>query len=235
MKDNTIAEQHQKTKTDKKAQKTGGAGYYDFCRFDIIALITQKETEPISVLEIGCSGGGTLAKIAEVWQGAEVKGIEIVPEIAEYAQAKGLDVICRDIENAELPYEKEHFDYLIMADVLEHLREPEDTLLNMLKYLKKGGSFLCSIPNIQHASIINDLMQGKFEYTDAGILDRTHIRFFTLHSIRQLLSNVNLTTEHLQGVTWTSDGILLTDVMGEGTDSKKLFEFQQYLASAKKS
>jgi len=220
----------------KKSQpsKVNLAGYYDFCRYDILAMITHNESSPINILEIGCSGGGTLAKIKDVWKNSSVKGIEIVPEIAEVGKNKGLDVICCNIEEAELPYEKESFDYIILADVIEHLREPEEVLKIILLYLKKGGSFLCSVPNIQHITIINNLIKGKFEYTDSGILDKTHLRFFTLHSIRQLFDSIGTKIEILQGITWSTNGPVLTDIMNEPIDSEKLYTFQQILLSAKK-
>jgi SAM-dependent methyltransferase/GT2 family glycosyltransferase len=223
-----------KKKKEKELKAVDKTGYYAASRFDIMALITHKETEPISVLEIGCSGGGTLATISQLWQNSTVKGIEIVPEIAEMAQSRGLDVICCNIENTHLPYEEESFDYIIAADVLEHLREPEEVLRDLLPYLKKGGSFLCTLPNVQHVTVVNDLMKGKFEYTDAGILDRTHLRFFTLHSTRQLFTNAGLTIECLHGITWATGGPIMTDAINEAIDSKKLFEYQQFLISAKK-
>jgi len=215
-------------------EKIDSFGYYDFCRFDVIALITHTEIEPISVLEIGCSSGGTLAKITDIWKNAIVKGVEIVPDIATIAQNRGLDVICRNIENDELPYEMESFDYIIIADVIEHLYDPDKVLQELLLYMKKGGKYLCSVPNIQHISIVNDLMKGKFEYVDAGILDKTHIRFFTLHSVKQLFSRLNMVIEFIQGVTWSMQGPLLTDIINEEITSQKLFEFQQILISARK-
>jgi SAM-dependent methyltransferase len=223
-----------KKKSAKTLQAVDLMGYYERCRLDIIALITHNENVPISVLEVGCSGGGTLATITNIWKNSCVKGVEIVPEIAEIAQNRGLDVICCNIEDTHLPYEEESFDYTILADVLEHLREPEEALKELLPYLKKGGSVLCSLPNIQHVTIINNLMKGKFEYTDSGILDRTHIRFFTLHSIKELFTNAGLVIEYLQGVIWAMEGLQLTDVINEATDSRKLLEFQQFLISAKK-
>ena len=223
-----------KRNKEKKLKAVEIRGYYEFCRLDIIALITHKETEPISVLEIGCSGGGTLAKITDIWKEASVKGVEIVPEIAKIAQDRGLDVICCNIEDTHLPYEEESFDYIITADVLEHLREPEDVLKGLLPYLKKSGSVLCSLPNIQHISIIKNLMKGKFEYTDSGILDKSHLRFFTMHSTRELFANVGLSIEVLQGSTWTGEGVLLTDIINEAADSKQMYEFLQFLISAKK-
>jgi len=223
-----------KKKEAKKAEKIESFNYYDLCRFDLLAMITHDESAPISVLEVGCSTGKTLEMIRDTWVNASVRGVELVPEIAEEAKKRGLDVLCCNVEEVELPFEKESFDYIILGDVVEHLREPEETLLDLLEFLKKGGSVLCSVPNVMHGSVVNNLIKGKFEYVDAGILDKTHLRFFTLHSVRQLFSNINMKIEMLLGNTWTSNGADLTDIYNEEIDSEKLFTFQQILVSARK-
>ena len=72
---------------------------------------------------------------------------------------------------------------LLYTSVLEHLHDPERILQKLLPYLKADGSILCSVPNILNRHVISDLLRGKLEYQDAGILDRTHLRFFTMDSI----------------------------------------------------
>lgn len=98
----------------------------------------------------------------------------------------------------ELPYDNGQFDYIILADVIEHLHDPEETLARLIPYLKKDGSFLCSIPNMMHISVISPLLQGRFDYTDAGICDKTHLRFFTLDSILKLFQK-HMTIEKMAG------------------------------------
>lgn len=97
--------------------------------------------------------------------------------------ANYLDIRQGNIETMQIPYEKDTFDYIILADVLEHLHDPERILQKLLPYLKADGSILCSVPNILNRHVISDLLRGKLEYQDAGILDRTHLRFFTMDSI----------------------------------------------------
>ena len=209
-------------------------GYYDTCQLSLIALITHKEHDPICILEIGCAGGATLHKITETWPRSYVKGVELIPEIADIARNRGLDILCCDVEETDLPYEKESFDYILLGDVIEHLRYPKEAMLKLYSLLKQGGCFICSIPNIQHYSILNDLMKGKFEYVDAGILDRTHLRFFTMYSVRQLFLQINTNIECLFGITWLQGSISLTDIINEETESQKLYEFQQFLLRARK-
>lgn len=103
-------------------------------------------------------------------------GIELNENSASIASLVA-DVIPYNVENGDLPYPQKSFDYIIFGDVLEHLYDPWKTLENMHRLLKPGGKILASIPNIMHYSVINELLDGKWKYADAGILDRTHVRF----------------------------------------------------------
>ena len=172
--------------------------YYTWARREMIQLITHNPEQPIKVLEVGCGMGATLAKIQYLWQRSEVCGIEIAERVAEIG-ANYLDIIQGDIETMEIPYLEEQFDYIILADVLEHLYEPERAIKRLIPYLKRGGAFLCSVPNIMHVSALLPLLQGQFDYQEAGILDRTHIRFFTLDSITKLFQACGLEIEALTG------------------------------------
>jgi SAM-dependent methyltransferase len=88
------------------------------------------------------------------------------------------------------PYRRE-FDYIVFADVLEHLRDPAAVLRRCLPALKETGKIIISVPNIANWIIRLSLLFGKFDYMDRGILDRTHLRFFTLRSLKQLMSEVS--------------------------------------------
>lgn len=138
------------------------------------------------VLEVGCSTGYVSSKLKE--NNCQVYGIELEQNDAEIAREHCVDVLNIDIEKTEtLPYAPEQFDVIIFGDVLEHLRSPE-TILNKLKqYLKAGGYIVVSLPNITYWSIRMKILMGKFEYTDNGILDSTHVRFFNYKSAIELL------------------------------------------------
>jgi len=136
------------------------------------------------VLEIGCATGTMSKRLAQ--NGCEVIGIEIDEDSAKIAKNYCKDVLISDIETiGHLPYHD--FDFILLLDVLEHLRSPLESLINLKVYLKKGGSIIVSIPNVANWRVRWNLLFGRFEYTEYGILDRTHLRFFNENSARELL------------------------------------------------
>lgn len=173
--------------------------YYSQARTDIVGMVDCSEDVDIHVLEVGCGLGATLGRIQFQYPLAHVYGMELVPEVAQSGSC-GLNIVQGDIERDEFPYKDIKFDYIILADVLERLHEPEQILLQLKRYLKEGGAFLCSIPNLMNLSVIYPLLQGKFEYAETGILDRTQLRFFTLDSILGLFSRCGLCIENLQAL-----------------------------------
>jgi GT2 family glycosyltransferase len=116
------------------------------------------------------------------------------PEAARLARGKLAAVIHANVESLEfLPYPEGYFDCITTGDVLEHLVDPEAVLARLLKYLSPQGVLVCSIPNIRHQSVLLDLaVNGRWQYQDEGLLDRTHLRFFTLIEIRQMLERLGL-------------------------------------------
>lgn len=160
--------------------------YSAFIRYEIIGLIDRpNKEEMIRVLEVGCACGGTLLEIKNQYKNADLFGIELNENSAKIARTFA-NVKAENIENENLNYAEKYFDYIIFADVLEHLYDPGKVLTNLKKYLKDDGKVLASIPNVMHYSVIRNLINGRWYYEDAGILDRTHIRFFTLTEINNL-------------------------------------------------
>lgn len=187
-----------KNNLDKFKQKWGFSfPYYTKANQQIISLINRDKESSIRVLEVGCGGAATLAGIQYLYPNAEVKGIELVEEVVRLNRGQ-TDVIQGNIETMQLPYDEKYFDYIIFGDVLEHLYEPEAVLCKMKPYLREGGQFLCSIPNIMHTSALLPLLKGEFRYQKAGILDRTHIRFFTLDSIWGMLHKCGLVPTNIK-------------------------------------
>jgi 2-polyprenyl-3-methyl-5-hydroxy-6-metoxy-1,4-benzoquinol methylase len=159
-------------------------GYFNATRWTLIKFVEGSNNR---ILEVGCGSGNTGQALKKEGKAKEVIGVEIESEIAKEAGNKLDQVISGDIEVIDLPFEKEFFDYIIVADVLEHLRDPWETLINLKYYLKERGYVIASIPNIRNWRILRDLIfRGKWEYTKAGILDNTHLRFFTKKSIIEL-------------------------------------------------
>lgn len=170
--------------------------YYSIERTEIISLISQGKEEEFSVLEIGCGSGATLHKIQELYPRAKVYGIEIEEDVVRENPYR-LNLIAGNIEQMELPYQKASFDYIIFADVLEHLYDPEGALIKVKPYLKSRGFVISSIPNILHSSVMFPLLRGRFSYRNSGILDRTHLRFFTIAEIKQLLHDTGYTLDQI--------------------------------------
>jgi len=170
--------------------------YYHNIRPEVIGLIPA---EAVRVLEIGCAAGAMGRNLKEQRPEVEVVGVELNPQAAELARDRLDAVICGDIEEFEfLPYPHEYFDCITFGDVLEHLRDPEALLKRLLPYLHPDGVLICSIPNIRHQSVMLNLMvNGRWEYQDEGLLDRTHIHFFTLAEIRVMMDRLGLDMEQV--------------------------------------
>ncbi len=158
--------------------------YFSHQRRDIAALFPK---EARKVLDIGC-GTGALGKIIKV-NGAEVVGVE-KDEVSCGIAKECLDkVLCLDAERDELPFEDGYFDCIIYGDILEHFYDPWAALKKHKRFLKEGGFVLASIPNIKYYKILIRLFAGTWDYVDAGMLDKSHIRFFTLINIKELFEN----------------------------------------------
>jgi len=138
------------------------------------------------VLEVGCSTG-YFTKILKDF-GNEVYCIEIDREAAKLAEKHCNSIVIGDIEDLNLEYhfKEKFFDVVLFGDVLEHLKDPERVLRKIKGFLKDDGYVVASIPNIAHGDVILNLMAGKFDYRPLGLLDKTHLRFFTLRSIKEM-------------------------------------------------
>ena len=143
------------------------------------------------VLEFGCSSGYMTRYLKEELS-CEVHVLEIDAEAVENARPYSVDCFVGDIESyGWVEYWKDKkFDVITFADVLEHLRNPESVLRQCKGLLRTGGEILISIPNISHNGVIADLLNNRFTYSTHGLLDTTHIRFFTKSSFEDLLENL---------------------------------------------
>ena len=140
------------------------------------------------VLDAGCNKGYLCKEFRN--NGCSAVGIEADAESAEFARQFCDKVITADLEQLkELPYPDNYFDAMVFADILEHLKDPSLTLRWLKKYLKPEGLIIVSLPNIARLDIRLKLLLGKFDYEDAGIMDKTHLRFFTLSSAKKLIQS----------------------------------------------
>ena len=163
--------------------------YFDTIRWDLLRFVKPGKNV---ILELGCGSGKTGEALKKEAKAEAVVGIELIPEIADKARGSLDQVIVGDIEILvrELSFAPETFDYLIAGDVLEHLKDPWCVLAMLRRFLKLGGHVIASIPNIRHWRILRDLIfQGEWQYGDADILDKTHLRFFTKKSIVQMFKS----------------------------------------------
>lgn len=168
------------------------AGYYGRTRGDLLGLVPP--LPPGSrVLELGCGEGALGAALRQ--RGLEVHGVEIVPAAAERAR-EVLDRVWNvDIEQTELDYPDGHFALLLCGDVLEHLRDPWQVLRRLRRLLAADGVLLVSVPNLQYFPVVVGLLRGRFEYRESGVLDRTHLRFFTRREARRLFEISGFTVD----------------------------------------
>ncbi|MBI5890598.1 MAG: class I SAM-dependent methyltransferase [Nitrosomonadales bacterium] len=149
-------------------------------------------------LDIGC-GKGMLGAFLKQRFAAKVTGIEIFQEYADEA-AKYLDeVLCGNIEELNLTAYKNQFDHVIFSDSLEHLLDPKSALMKARGMLRADGALLLAIPNVRNFRVTLPLIfLGRFEYQDEGLLDRTHLRFFTRSSITNLLQKCGFEVESVK-------------------------------------
>lgn len=158
------------------------------CRQEMLDFMDEQDIlRPMNVLEIGCACGATLLGVKNLFPNASVYGIELDEHTAQFASHVA-NVVQGNIENLDNPFSVS-FDYIIIGDVLEHLVHPENLLNKIKHWLSPQGILLTSIPNILHHTAIIPILMGNFAYSDAGVLDRTHLRFFTLYNSAKLLEN----------------------------------------------
>jgi GT2 family glycosyltransferase/trans-aconitate methyltransferase len=140
------------------------------------------------LLDLGCAAGRLGEQLKSQRPDRLVWGIEREPDIAAQAAERLDNVLVGDIEAmTTLPCPPAFFDVILCGDVLEHLRDPAAVLRFLRPYLAPHGRLLCSVPNVAHWSVLTHLLQGQFPYEDSGLLDRTHLHFFTPASFRQTL------------------------------------------------
>jgi 2-polyprenyl-3-methyl-5-hydroxy-6-metoxy-1,4-benzoquinol methylase len=161
--------------------------YYLKVRRDVIEAIPLDVT---AILSVGCGGGETELLLKQ--QGKIVYGIEKEPSFRPKLETILDRVIIADLDHDALPLRQNFFDCILLADVLEHVQQPAELLRTLMKSLRPGKYLIVSVPNIGHVAVVKNLLLGKWDYTAAGIMDETHVRFFTLASLKKLFSSLAL-------------------------------------------
>jgi O-antigen biosynthesis protein len=178
-----------------EAQQQTESEYYTRVKPWVLAVIREG---PNAVLDLGCASGRLGRKLLEQGKAKVLVGAEIFPAAAQEAAQAYDKVFTGDIEETELDY-TEYFDYVVCGDILEHLKDPYKMVGKIHTWLKPGGSILACLPNVRNYRVVGDLvLRGRWEYESSGILDRTHLRFFTRASCRELLEGASLEIFHEQ-------------------------------------
>ncbi len=178
--------------------------YGDFARPEILSLVPENARR---VLDMGCGGGAVGAALKQRHE-CEVWGIERDEEACVRARERLDKVLPFDLEIAAqrlggLPDDagtRADFDCIILADVLEHLREPEKVLAWARDLLTAEGTLIISLPNTRHWSVVGGLVEGNWTYEPAGLLDRSHLRFYTRREAEALFDRLGFAIEQEVGV-----------------------------------
>ncbi len=159
----------------------------------------RREIEPLlpnqarRVLEIGCSSGATLAWLKQRWPNVETFGVDGYAPLEKTIQSRADHALIHDLDHP-LP-DIGTFDLILALDVLEHLRDPQSVLNDLSSRLAPGGVCIVSVPNIANYKVLAPLLfMRRFRYVTEGILDRTHLRWFTEESARSLMADAGLGT-----------------------------------------
>jgi 2-polyprenyl-3-methyl-5-hydroxy-6-metoxy-1,4-benzoquinol methylase len=170
--------------------------YFSGARTVIIDLVPSGVNR---VLEIGCGYGQTLLMLKKRNLCKETVGIELVESVASEASKNVDRIYALNVEKSELPSELGEFDLILLLDVLEHLVDPWGLLLKLKSNcLSKKGKVIISLPNARHFGLVLPLLSGSFDYVESGILDKTHLRFFTKKSAIALVKSAGLNVEKIK-------------------------------------
>jgi len=152
----------------------------------------------VSVLDVGCASGYLAEALGRM--GCRVSGLEYDPQDAEKARPFLEELVVADLNLVDLAaqFPGRTFDRVVFGDVLEHLLDPQGVLTSAVDLLSADGSVVISIPNVGHGALRLCLLQGHWDYRDVGLLDRTHIRFFTLSNLLALIEQAGLVVTELR-------------------------------------
>ena len=225
----------------KSYQKNKDPGYFEHARSELLEFIPRSARR---VLDVGC-GSGMLGAALKSRQNAYVVGIERDERAVETARSRIDEVIGGDVEVIEINFDRNSFDAIVCGDVLEHLLDPEGLLIRAREWLRDDGTIVASIPNARHHSVITALLAGNWTYEHAGLMDETHLCFFTRRDMIDLFSRGGFRVDRIAMVPgpgykeWSDAGMPGQVRVGRlnvvGVDPMEAEEFfvYQYLIAAK--
>ncbi len=166
----------------------------------LVKYIKEPSEREFKVLEVGCDLGATLFEIQSCYPNCQTYGLDINEAAVDIARHIAR-VKYGNIDELSIPF-KEKFDYIIFGDVLEHLRHPEEVVRMCRELLHENGYIIASIPNVMHISVMEELIEGRFRYSDTGLLDRTHIHLFTYYEIMSLFQEAGYEVKDINGTVF---------------------------------
>jgi SAM-dependent methyltransferase len=204
----------------------------DFSRYDpdLLALIPP---DAKTVLEIGCGAGRLCEMYRRINPRVHWIGTDFDQAACDRARAHCTEVFEFDFNVAKVIAEDNPADCVVLRDVLERLEDPWAKLKTLASITKPGGQVLASIPNVGHWTVIRDLLAGKWDYTDEGLLKRTHLRFFTRKSIMEMFAGAGLRVFEVRGRDMCNEGIH-EFVAASGVKLTKEARAYQYIVRAVK-
>lgn len=173
-------------------------GYFKAARLDLLEMLPPQGG--LRILEIGAGEGATLQAAKVRGLATYTAGIELVSPSFEGGSPESVDMfLTGDFEAMDLGLVGGDFDAVICADVIEHLRDPWTSVRRISNLLKPGGLLLSSIPNFRnHRALFPILFGGDFKYAEAGLMDRSHLRFFCRANVRHLFEQAGLVVETIE-------------------------------------
>jgi len=173
--------------------------YYKKVRSEMLVFIPESAK---TILEIGCGSGNFSAQLVK--EGVETWGVEPFEESAKEAKQKLTKVLFGTLDETLKDLPDNYFDVIVMNDVIEHLLEPWDDIVNLKAKLKKEGVLVTSIPNVRYSkNLFKMIFKRDWKYTDDLILDRTHYRFFTKRSIKRMYKDCGYNIQSIEGINTT--------------------------------
>jgi trans-aconitate methyltransferase len=171
--------------------------YHDNVRVEIASFVSEI---PALVLDVGCGGGATGALIKKKFPGARVIGVERNRQAADRARDVLDDVICGDLHEVDLPSRigSARIDLVLLLDILEHLYDPWRALVRLRSWLAPDTRVLASVPNVRNLATLDALAAGDWTYEANGVLDITHVRFFTKATLRELFEETGYRVSDMQ-------------------------------------
>jgi SAM-dependent methyltransferase len=202
------------TDLSAKGYSEKSAEYFGGVRRDFLELLPKDGS--FRVLEIGCGSGETGAAALSEGRCATYTGVEIAAQAAAAARSRLTEVIEGNVEQMELPWPDAHFDAVLMSEVLEHLVDPWAVVKRVSDKLKSGAVVLASSPNVAQIAVVKGLLANRWELTETGVMDRTHLRWFTQASYARMFEDAGIRIERVQPMAKPGPGSKLFNALTLG-------------------